>query len=256
MRGLPMAEARFAPWHDAATALVFLTRIPVPWAIPDLEARLPRSTPWFPVIGAGVGLVGAAAWWGAHALWGPLPAAIAAVAATVLVTGAFHEDGLADTFDGLGGSPERERALEIMKDSRLGSYGALALMLTVIARIVALLLLGSAAPAALVGAHALARFSSLPLIRWLPYARADGGTGKPFAGGVSTAGLGLATLFTAVLTALLWRQQAAIVWLAAAAIAGLLALWFRLRIRGITGDTLGAANQLVELTALLALAAM
>lgn len=251
-----MADRRHAPWHDAATALVFLTRIPVPWTIPDIEARLPRSTPWFPVVGALVGLVGAAAWWGAHTLWGPLPAAIAAVAATVLVTGAFHEDGLADTFDGLGGSPERERALEIMKDSRLGSYGALALMLTVIGRIVALLLLGAAAPAALIGAHALARFSSLPLIRWLPYARDDGGTGKPFAGGVGITGLVVAFAFTAALTGLLWQLQATVVWLAAAAIVLLLALWFRRRLQGITGDTLGAANQFVELTALLALAAI
>lgn len=251
-----MSEPRFAPWHDAATALVFLTRIPLPWNIPGIEARLPRSTPWFPVIGAGVGLVGAAAWWGAHALWGPLPAAIAAVAATILVTGAFHEDGLADTFDGLGGSPERQRALEIMKDSRLGSYGALALLLTVMARIVALLLLGAAAPAALVGAHTLARFSSLPLIRWLPYARTDGGTGRPFAGGVTGIGLAVSFLFTIGLTTLLWQQQAVIVWLAAAVILLLLALWFRRRLAGITGDTLGAANQFVELTALLALAAM
>lgn len=251
-----MTDHRHAPWHDAATALVFLTRLPVPWAIPHIEARLPRSTPWFPVVGALVGLAGAAAWWGAHALWGPLPAAIAAVAATVLITGAFHEDGLADTFDGLGGSPEHARALEIMKDSRLGSYGALALMLTVIARIVALLLLGAAAPAALVGAHALARFSSLPLIRWLPYARTDGGTGKPFAGGIGMTGLIVAFAFTAILTGLLWQLQAAIVWLAAAAIVVLLAAWFRRRLGGITGDTLGAANQFVELTALLALAAM
>lgn len=251
-----MSERRFAPWHDAATALVFLTRIPVPWTIPGIEARLPRSTPWFPVVGALVGLAGAAAWWGAHALWGPLPAAIAAVAATVLVTGAFHEDGLADTFDGLGGSPEREQALAIMKDSRLGTYGALALLLVVLARIIALLLLGGAAPAALIGAHALARFSSLPLIRWLPYARDDGGTGKPFAGGVGMTGLIAAFAFTVVLTGLLWQMQAVVVWLAAAAIVLLLAPWFRRRLQGITGDTLGAANQFVELAALLALAAM
>lgn len=251
-----MTDRGHAPWHDAATALVFLTRIPVPWTIPDIEARLPRSTPWFPVIGALVGLVGAAAWWGAHALWGPLPAAIAAVSATVLITGAFHEDGLADTFDGLGGSPGREQALAIMKDSRLGTYGALALLLVVLTRIVALLLLGAAAPAALIGAHALARFSSLPLIRWLPYARDDGGTGKPFAGGVGTTGLIVAFAFTAALTGLLWQLQATVVWLAAAVIVLLLALWFRRRIQGITGDTLGAANQFVELAALLALAAM
>lgn len=251
-----MAEGPRAVLDDAATALVFLTRIPVPWTIADVEARLPRSTPWFPVVGALVGAVGALAWWAAHALWGPLPAAIAAVAATVLVTGAFHEDGLADTFDGLGGSPERAPALAIMKDSRLGTYGAIALVLVLVTRIVVLLMLGAAAPAALVGAHALSRFSSLPLIRWLPYARDDSGTGKPFAGGVTARGLAAAVAFTAVLTALLWGAAAVVAWLAGAAIVLLLAAWFRRRLGGITGDTLGAANQFTELAALLALAAL
>lgn len=251
-----MAERWLAPIHDAATAWLFLTRVPLPWTVPDMEARLSRCTPWFPAIGALVGLVGAAAWWGAHALWGPLPAAIAAVAATVLVTGALHEDGLADTFDGLGGSPERERALAIMQDSRLGSHGALALLLVVMTRIVALLLLGAAAPAALVGAHALARLSSLPLMRWLPHARADGGIGKPLAGGVAITGVAVAALFAAVLTGALWGARALVVWLVVAAVTLLLGVWFRRRLAGITGDTLGAASQFAELAALLALAAM
>jgi len=248
-----MTERAPAFVHDAATALLFLTRIPVPWHVPDVEGRLGRCTPWFPLVGVLVGAVGALAWWGGAALANPLIGAVAAVAATALLTGAFHEDGLADTFDGLGGSPERARALEIMKDSRLGTYGAMALTLVLLGRVCALISLGPQAPLALLGAHAVARFSSLPAIRWLPYARADGGTGKAFAGGVSRPGLLAAAAFTAVLTLALWHRAAPVAWAAAALVGLLLAGWFRRRLGGITGDTLGATNQFCELACYLAL---
>lgn len=251
-----MAESLRRHLDDAATAVVFLTRIPVPWHIPDMEARLPRATPWFPVVGLAIGLVGAATWLLVDALLGRVLAAVAAVAATALLTGAFHEDGLADTFDGLGGSHLRERALEIMKDSRVGTYGALVLVLVLLGRVVALAELHTLAPAALVGAHALARWSSLPLIRSLPYARTDGGTGKPFAGGVTEVGLTVATAFTVLLTLALWGLGAVGVWVGVVAVSLLLAAWFRRRLGGITGDTLGAANQFTELVTLLMLVAL
>ena len=242
--------------HDVATAMVFLTRIPIPWQVPDLDARLPRCTPWFPLVGVLVGAMGALAWWLGASAGNALIGAIAAVAATALVTGAFHEDGLADTFDGLGGSPGRERALTIMKDSRIGAFGTVALVLVLLARIGALLSLGGAAVAALIGAHALARLSSLPLIRWLPYARADGGTGKPFAGGVSDIGLAVAVGATALLTLVLWGASALVVWLVVALLVGVTGWWYYRRLGGITGDTLGATNQFVELGCYLALVAM
>lgn len=242
--------------HDVATAMVFLTRIPIPWQVPDLDARLPRCTPWFPLVGVLVGAIGALAWWLGASAGNALIGAIAAVAATALVTGAFHEDGLADTFDGLGGSPDRERALTIMKDSRIGAFGTVALVLVLLARIGALLSLGGAAVAALIGAHALARLSSLPLIRWLPYARADGGTGKPFAGGVSDIGLAVAVGATALLTLVLWGASALVVWLVVALLVGVTGWWYYRRLGGITGDTLGATNQFVELGCYLALVAM
>lgn len=251
-----MAESLRRHVDDAATAVVFLTRIPVPWTIPDLHARLPRATTWFPVVGLLIGLIGALTWLLVDAYCGRVLASIAAVAATALATGAFHEDGLADTFDGLGGSPDRERALEIMKDSRIGTYGALVLLLVLLGRIVALAELHTFAPAALVGAHVLARWSSLPLIRALPYARVDGGTGKPFAGGVTGAGLAVATVFAAIVTLALWGLGAVATWIGVIAVSLLLAGWFRRRLGGITGDTLGAVNQFTELVALLVLVAL
>lgn len=248
-----MAE-RWPDWiHDGATAVVFLTRIPVPWSIPGPAGRLQRCTPWFPAVGVLVGLAGAFAWWLGSWTGHSVLAALAAVAATALVTGAFHEDGLADTFDGLGGASDRDSALAIMKDSRLGTFGAVALILVVAARVGALAALATLAPAALVAAHALARFTSLPAIRWLPYARADGGTGKPFAGGVSPAGMGVAGLATLLLTLLLLPDAFGWAWLGAAVGSGVVIGWSRARLGGITGDTLGAGNQLAELGVYLAL---
>lgn len=239
----------------AALALAFLTRLPVPWPLPSDEGALARSTPWFPVVGLGIGALGALAWWLGATLWGPALAALAAVAATVAVTGALHEDGLADTFDGLGAGGTRERALAIMKDSQLGAYGAVALGLVLAGRVLALVELGVAAPAALIGAHALARCASLPLLRWLPYARAEGGTGRPFAGGGTGAALVIATLLTLLVTAAFWGTTAIAAWLACAAVVALFAVWCRRRLGGMTGDTLGAAVQLGELAIYLALCA-
>lgn len=247
---------RIPGWlHNAATAVIFLTRLPVPWTVPDVPDRIHRCTPWFPAVGVLVGGIGALAWWLASLLWPPVIAALAAVAATALVTGAFHEDGLADTFDGLGGSPDRENALGIMKDSRVGTYGAVALVFVLVGRVAALTALGGAAPAALVGAHALARCSSLPPIRWLNYARREGGTGKPFAGGITLNGLIAALAGTALLTVVLFGNVAVVTWIAGAVGAGFIIAWSRARLDGITGDTLGAANQIAELAVYLALLA-
>lgn len=250
-----MRERLLSAAYDAGAAVVFLTRLPVPWTLPDFDARLVRSAPWFPLVGLLVGAIGALAWWIGAALWSDAIGALLAVAATVAVTGAFHEDGLADSFDGLGGSSERERALTIMKDSRLGSYGAVALFLVLAGRVLALTALGGAAVAALVGGHALARCASLPLLYSLPYARRDGGTGKPFAGGISARGLAYALAGTALVTLALWGAGAPVAWLACAAVVAGFARWCQHRLGGITGDTLGAANQLAELAIYLALAA-
>ena len=248
---------RWPAWcHDLATAVIFLTRVPIPWHVPDVATRLHRCTPWFPLVGVLVGACGALVW-AVVALIGPPPlAALAAVATTALVTGAFHEDGLADTFDGLGGSPDRETALAIMKDSRLGTFGAVALFVGLAGRVAALIALGGLAPVALVGAHALARYSSLPAIRWLAYARSDGGTGKPFAGGISAPGLLAASGATLVLSAVLLGAAFAAAWLGAAVAAAAVIGWSRRRLGGITGDTLGAANQAAELGVYLALIAV
>src|SRR5437868_6986695 len=139
-------------------AVQFLTRLPTP-SLDDFQGDwLARSARYFPLVGQIVGLISAAVWLGASRLWPGLPAAVLAVGAGVLVTGAFHEDGLGDTADGLGGGQDAGRRLAIMKDSRIGTYGTLALGLITAVRVAALAGLSPMAGAvALVAAHGLAR---------------------------------------------------------------------------------------------------
>ncbi len=247
------------------TALIFLTRIPSPRWVGHDPAWLARSTVYFPLVGVIVGLAGGAVLWtGAHA-WPPFVAAALSTAATVCVTGAFHEDALADSCDGFGGGREPAQVLAIMKDSRIGSYGAVALALALLTKVGALAAITGANAAtavrALVAAHALGRWSSLPLIWSLPYVRAgepDGAKSKPFAASVTAPRLAAGTALAAAVTA------AALAPLGPAAVAAALALaslvtaaaarYFRRRIGGTTGDCLGAANQLVELATYLLLA--
>jgi adenosylcobinamide-GDP ribazoletransferase len=234
-------------------AVTFLTRIPWPWAAsapPDAD-DLARSTIYFPLVGALIGTIGAGVNYLATRIW-PAPLAITiTIAAMVFLTGALHEDGLADTADGLGGGHDRDHALAIMKDSRIGTYGAVALILTIAAKIAALSALAPLDVArALIAAHTLARWSSLPLLRWLPYARPTGAA-APYAAPHLIAG---SVIALAIVVPLLGTRAIAVI-ITTVMITVLTGLYFSRRLRGITGDCLGATNQLVELTTYLALAA-
>ena len=186
-------------------------------------------------------------------LWSTVVALILSLVAPVLVTGALHEDGLADAADGFGGGSTPERVLEIMKDSRIGSYGAVALILAILTKLATLASLSRVdIVAALIAGHTLARWSSV----WLLYRYAYVGTkGAAFAGGVTTLRLLIATVVATTICALALQHRALIVVLAGAAVTFATGAYFRKRLGGVTGDCLGAANQLVELTVYLALAA-
>lgn len=239
----------------AATLIVavqFLTRLPVhatAWT-PERERSAVR---WYPLVGAMVGALSAGALLAAGAIWPPIIAVLLAVGAGLLVTGAFHEDGLADTFDGMGGAT-RERALEIMRDSRLGTYGLLVLVLALALKVAALSDLPLAcAAAALVAGHSLSRSSAVLVIATAAYVR-DDGTGKFTADGVAFPSLLVATATGLATLPLLGGGW--IIALAGLAVGHALArLAFQRRLGGYTGDCLGATQQLSELGVYLALAA-
>ena len=247
------------------TALQFLTRLPVPAWTGFEPQRLNRCVRHFPLVGAFVGIVGAGVLVAAAAWWPPLVAAALSVMATAWLTGAFHEDGLADTFDALGGSVSRERALAIMKDSRIGSYGALALALVLglrVALLAALVPQGAAVAATgVVLAHALGRGAAVVLMGLLPYAGDAGhAKAKPLATAVRridvAIALGCSLALAAGASASGVPPARALAALATAAlVVAVLRAWFMRRLGGYTGDTLGAAEQLVECAVLLALTA-
>ena len=240
---------------DLRTGLAFCTRLPV--TAPQ-AANLAQAAWTFPVVGAVVGALGALVYWVADGLGlPPFVSATLAVAATALVTGCLHEDGLADTADGFGGGGTKARKLEIMRDSRSGAYGVVALLVTVLLRVGAIAALAGPglAAAALVAAHAGAR-GVLPLfMRAVPKAREDGlsvGAGTPTTGAATVAALlGLLALMVCL------GAGAGLV-AALLVVAGLIVL-ARLSLKqigGQTGDVLGAVEQMSEILILLTAAAL
>ncbi|CAN7215155.1 adenosylcobinamide-GDP ribazoletransferase [Phenylobacterium sp. LjRoot164] len=238
-------------------AVQFLTRVPTP-ALAGFEPDwISRSARYFPLVGLLVGGVSAAVFWGASQLWtGALPALLA-IGVGVLVTGAFHEDGLADTCDGLGGGGSPERRLEIMKDSRIGTYGALGLGLVLATKAAALATLPAGLGAwTLVAAHAGGRGASVLAMRALAYVRdIDGGKWKPAPSDLGFWEVLAAVTFAALPLAL---SPAGVVFqglLAGALLALMLALVARRLLGGYTGDVLGAIEQVFELGFTLGVAA-
>jgi adenosylcobinamide-GDP ribazoletransferase len=234
------------PVREFFAAVQFLTRLPVPrFAFtPDL---IFTSAKFYPVVGVVVAI-------GAiiveRLLRGHLPASVAALvvlAYLVIVTGGFHEDGLADAIDGLGGGWTRERKLEIMRDSRIGSYGSLALVLSLVARWQLLALLPRAHFAAyLLAAHALCRWTTLPLAMALPSARKDG-LGVQLASRFTAASLIIATIIACGVAGAVLRLHAIAPVVAVSAVTFLTALFYRAKLGGVTGDCFGATNQLAEI---------
>jgi len=239
---------------DVVEAIVLLTRLPLRMRHASRGAR--AAWAW-PLAGAAVAvLAGAVGWIGLSLGLSPALAAGLVLAAQIAATGALHEDGLADTADGLWGGQERTRRLEIMKDSRIGSYGVLALVLSLGLRWVALAALfdGGGLFAPLIAAAALSRAPMGVLMAALPNARGAGlaqSVGRP---GQDTATLGAILAFVVALLAVGWVVLAPVFWVALATIA--LAALAKAKIGGQTGDILGASQQLAEIAALLALAAV
>lgn len=242
-------------------AVQFFTRLPIPRWVGFEQEWLHHASRYFPLVGIVVGAI-AAGVYAAAALIFPAPvAAVLSTAATIYATGAFHEDGFADSCDGLGGGMTRDRVLEIMKDSRVGAYGAIGVVCMLGVKCTALAMLPPAsAIGALLLAHPLSRLAATSLIWRMEYARAEG-KAKPLAERMTTAEFGIASITVAIAATLLLASGtldldallAAL--LAAGAATWWLARKFARRIGGYTGDCLGAVQQLAEAVIYLAVLA-
>ena len=253
--------------RGARAAFVFLTRLPL-GGFPYSAEEWRWAAAWFPLVGIVLGGACAAVW-ALVAPLGPWVAAMSVLVASILLTGAFHEDGLGDTADALGGAHDRTGIFVILKDSRVGAFGALALVISVAFRLVLLAELGgatrasplAAVPAALLLAHCLARVGPVWLMAALPYAGGEASKSRH----VTRAGPAQAVVATVVGAAGAGAVAAAggaavaagalSAFVAMALATALLGLRFRARAGGVTGDFLGATEQVNEIVILAAVLA-
>lgn len=248
-------------------ALQFLTRFPIPRWVGFHPDWLSRSAVFFPLVGVMVGACNGLVWW-LCGHWLPHGVSVALMmAASLLMTGAFHEDGFADVCDGFGGGATREAILSIMKDSRVGAYGAMGISMLLLLKwgtLISLPLHGFIA--LLVGSHMFSRWYATGLIWRLPYVRAnEEGKAKPLANkltGLQWMGGGVIgatpiVMLLSVNSSAMLLQALSVGVLLSAACAFLAAVYFHDRLGGYTGDCLGATQQIAEVGFLLgALAVM
>ncbi len=236
-------------------AVAFLTRIPVSDGRPVTAEDLSRAALWFPAVGLLVGGAMAGTYLLADLALPAGPSTVLALLAAILMTGGFHEDGLADAADAAGAHVSRERKLEILRDSRVGTFGALAVVFPLLLAFAVL----PALPArdvvrALVCAHVLARWSTLAQARLLPFARTSGlGTAARVGTGVLVAG----SAYTVAIVLALAGPAAGAAAIAGAWAIGAIGGAIALRaLGGVSGDTFGAVNKLTEVTTYAVLSAV
>jgi len=232
--------------RDLLSAFQFMTRLPLP-SVPSEPEPLARAAKFFPLVGLVIGLGAAAIY---RMLSGHVSRSVMAITVLtylILITGGFHEDGLADAADGFGGGWTKDRILLIMHDSRVGAFGVIALILSLLARYVLLSELAAVRFSSyLIVAHVLCRWTTLPLGAFLRPARQDG-HGVQLAQRTSVISLIFATVVTVAISYFLLRNH---VWLpiaVAVALTAISAAYYRSQIGGVTGDCFGVTNQLTEI---------
>ena len=232
--------------RELATAVQFMTRIPLP-AFRFQPDMVLGGAKFFPLIGAVIALGAIAIERGLRSHLPATVVALAVLAYLVIITGGFHEDGLADTADAMGGGWTKPRMLEIMHDSRIGSFGTLAICLSLLARWALL----SAMPVArfpfyLLTAHVLCRWTTLPLGAFMDSARTDG-LGAKLAHKIPLSSAAIGSVLAFVIVGWALRVQALVPIAAVSLITLFSGLYYRSQIGGVTGDCFGATNQLAEI---------
>lgn len=242
-------------WHTFVCAYQFLTRIPAPKTFRYSEDLMHEAARYYPLVGALIGAVAALVFVITIQWVSTIPAMILSTVVTLYLTGAFHEDGFADLCDGIGGGMTAERALDIMKDSRLGTYGVVGLTMVLALKVALLsdIALGSSSSTIVMGTlitgHALSRTSAVVVIMTSDYVR-QAGTAKPVSEGLSEAGQTImltSSVVIALLSALVIGWVALLVGLVLLGLSHLfIRRVFERKLQGYTGDCLGATQQMSE----------
>jgi adenosylcobinamide-GDP ribazoletransferase len=243
---------------DLKIGVAFCTRLPLAHSKPIAGEDVARASWAFPIAGVLVGSTGALIYWIAFRLGLPAgPAAALALAATLIATGCLHEDGLADTADGFGGGKDAAHKREIMRDSRIGTYGACALVISLVLRWSAVTAIADplSVMMALIAAHVSARAALPMFMRFVPQARSDGLSAR--AGRPPPTSIAAATLLGILALGLALGPIAALVCLFLVTSADVFVAWLCMRqIGGQTGDVIGAVEQINEILILLACVAL
>jgi len=235
-------------FHLFLTAMLFFTRIPCASWFDYSETYLNKSSRYLPLIGIIVGGAGAAIFWLANLIFSDLIAVLLSMISTILITGAFHEDGFADCCDGFGGGWTKEQILSIMKDSRIGTFGAIGIGLMLSLKFLALSeIQQNLLPIAMIAGHSISRFATVTFIYTHVYVRDDGSSkSKSLTNQMSLNELlfaGITGIFPLFLMGNLYLLLAVI---PVFIVKWLLGRYFVKRIKGYTGDSLGAAQQVTE----------
>ncbi|MES2731443.1 MAG: adenosylcobinamide-GDP ribazoletransferase [Bacteroidota bacterium] len=228
------------------TAVMFFTRLPVPRSLGYSESLLNQSSRYFPLVGTVVGAAAALVFWLAAFVF-PLPIAVLlSMLTSILITGGFHEDGLADVCDGFGGGWTTERILEIMKDSRIGAFGAIGLMMVLLLKYASLAALPvPLLPGLLIAGHAASRWVAITFLYSHAYVR-DVGKSKPVATQMSLANLIFASVIGLLPLVFFMNAWVFLLLIPLGLVKWLLGRYFKRWIGGYTGDCLGATQQVLE----------
>lgn len=233
-------------WRNFILAIGFFTRIPVPSVENFHESDLNHAAKYFPLVGLLIGAIAALVYLAANKIFTQDIAIIFSMIASIYVTGAFHEDGLTDAIDGLGGGWEKEQVLTIMQDSRIGSYGAVAIILALLLKFTSLShITPMLMPAVLLAGHSVSRLCAVLVMATQPYVKPSG-KAKPLATQLSKPSLLVAIVF-GLLPLILLHPSYYFALLPVAFVWAWFSLILNKRLGGYTGDCLGATQQLTEI---------
>ncbi len=250
----PASKSGF--FTELPLAISFLTILPVIDQGPASEETVAASFAWFPIVGFLIGLALAGEDWILAHVFAQVIRSVLIIVSLTVITGAVHLDGLADTADALGAGRDRTRALDILRDSRVGTFGASAIFFDLALKILALsTLAGHRRYAALIVAPMLARWAMLLVARGLPYLRASGSGSTLLNGTVSGARTAVVAIFTIVVMLMLGAlRPIALATAVAIAIVFTMRAFYRRWLGGVTGDLIGACGELVEIAVLVTMA--